>query len=279
LEKVFKNFKNKFHEETKISFYRHKKNLGVYWNLMFAFDKCHGSYVIFMQHDDWLIDKNFLSDAIKKLDGDNEIKLVVGNSEQEFSKQKSMSIETNKWIEINGSEYISKHLFFDMHPIFSTVIYRMSALKNNNYKDFFVESKKAHEMGVEIDECFVGLVLAASAGKVVITGKVVCVQGKPITAATNLNLHLLKKKGMDVGMFIPYYKLYNFFIINKNFNCAQEMKRLMVKQFCVRHINLKVLSFLKWDFNAILFMTMSFSFRVLRWLKKINIRQLFINKL
>lgn len=267
LEETVNKVKKNFDRNVDIKFFRQKENLGVYWNLIFCIEQCSGTYLTFMQHDDWFIDDNFYSEAIQHLDKNSKLNVVIANSKQELKKQKSMEIDTNDWININGSDYVSNHLFRDMHPIFSTVIYRKTPLIENNYINYFVTKNDADYMGVEIDECFVALILAAVSGEVLLTGKVVCIQGKPKTAATNLNLHLLKKKGMDVGMFIPYFRLYKHFRTIKNTSCINEMKRLIIKKFCVRHINFRVLKYLNWDFQALRLMFLSFSFRCIRKIK------------
>ena len=270
LNETVESAKKMFHDKIKIKFFRQEKNLGVYWNLIFALKKCTGPYVTFMQHDDWFIDNNFYKESIEKLNENDDLKVVIANSEQEFSKQKSMKLSQLERIEMDGSKYVCEHLFYDLHPIFSTVIYKKDAFIDNEYDKYFVSKENADYMEVEIDECFVALILAASSGKVLISGKVVCIQGKPKTAATNLNLHLLKKKGMDVGMFIPYYKLYKHFSTIDNLNCIKEMKRLIIKKFCVRHINLRVLKYFHWEFEAIQLMFISFTYRCFRKLKKIS---------
>lgn len=268
LEETVNAIKKNFDKNIDIKFFRQKENLGVYWNLIFCLDHCSGSYLTFMQHDDWFIDNDFYLEAIQHLDKNSKLNVIIANSKQELSKQKTMVVDTDDWINMNGTDYVSNHLFYDyMHPIYSTIIYRKIPLIENKYVNYFVTKKDADYMGVEIDECFVALVLAAVSGEVMLTGKVVCVQGKPETAATNLNLHLLKKKGMDVGMFIPYFRLYKYFRVINNSACVNEMKRLIIKKFCVRHINFRVLKYLNWDFQALRLMFLSFSFRCIRKIK------------
>jgi len=264
LEKVVNGFKNEFSKNTKVIYYYHKENLGIYWNLMFAFGKAKGEFLVFMQHDDWFTDDNFFLNCIKKFEDDKNIKVVIGNSESEKTKQKSLLIDEDFLKDMDGSTFVNKNLFRDMFPIFSAVIYRMEALIQTNYKDFFVGYESAEYLEVEIDECFAGLILAASSGKVSISGKIICIRGEPDTAATKLNLHLLKKKGRDVGMFIPYYKLYSYFLKVENKLCEKEMIRLMIKEYPVRHINFKVLSYLGWEFKSIILMHWSFFYRVKR---------------
>ena len=80
LEMLVKEFEKFQNNRFKIRYYRQPSNLGMMDNFTFAVRQATGKYLVPMAHDNWLIDKSFISEAAKIMEANPNCYLSIGNA-------------------------------------------------------------------------------------------------------------------------------------------------------------------------------------------------------
>lgn len=253
LQDIIDGKKNKCDSRLSIKFFRQKVNLNYYWNLQFVLGKATGQYIVLLDHDDWLIDKNYFSDSIKAIEDQPNCYLSVANTFLEKSPQTIFNLSYDNWHYVNGAVFIKNYLFTTIHPSRSAVMLRFDKLKEIGYEKFIVEKKSAGIMKIMPDEAFVLVCLLAGVSDIAITGRVVSVRGLP---PESLSRTALWHKSGGLKMFIPFFLLYQHF---KKIGChdgVQAMVHNLLLRYPCQTVNVEMIRYLNFNRLAIVFMTL-----------------------
>ena len=244
-----------------IKYFRQKENLNYYWNLQFCMKEATGQYLVLLDHDDWLIDCDFFSDAIKAIEDRTDCYLSIANTFIERSPQTILNVHYDRWHYVDGPALIKNYLFTTIHPSRSAVMLRFDKLKELGYEKFLVEKNSAKKMNIMPDEAFVLICLLASAGSIALTGRVVSVRGMP---PDSLSRTAAWHEAGGQKMFIPHFLLYRYL---KRIGCAdgvQAMSHNLLLRYPCQSFNTELIRYVGFDRLAIAFMTLGilwFNFR------------------
>ena len=233
-------------EGISIKFFEKKTNLGYYWNTEFVISEAVGKYLVMLDHDDWLINKDYFSDVISVMNSNN-CTVGVGNTFLEKSAYPMMKIYYDQWHIIPGGQYIKNGLFGDLCPSRSAVLMRLDLLKNLNYQKYFIKKEVATKINIHPDEGFITIALLLSQGSVALTGKVVSVRGDP-GGSFSKSQKWVRDSGYKV--FIQHYELYKYFVKIGFGDGAIAIKNCIIRLHPCGTINYQVIKFLKFDKEA-----------------------------
>ena len=123
---IIKSFKNK-----KIKYFKNQYYKKLYHSRNLAIQKCKGDYVTFLDSDDWW-KKNKLSEQIKLLNKEKDVKIIYSNFFLYFQKNKLKK----KAFEFKlPSGFISKKLLRDYCVGILTVLIKKEILLKNNFNE------------------------------------------------------------------------------------------------------------------------------------------------
>lgn len=165
----------KYGDCVNIEYIRHENNKGIYWNTRFIFEKSNHPYRVLMQHDDYIVDDLYTDKILNTFKNQNNCSAIVFNAITEYSKNLSYQVDQDKLID--GRTYLTKHLFRDIHPSYSSVVLNTNYLDWDAYKSTYIDKSRAHAMKVEIDECFQILSLLSLKGDICVFKDVATVRG------------------------------------------------------------------------------------------------------
>jgi glycosyltransferase involved in cell wall biosynthesis len=240
-----------------IKYFRQEINLGYYWNLQFVINEAVGKYLVLLDHDDWLIDPDFFSEAVKAMDGKPDCFLSICNTLPEKTPYPFMDIYYENWHYVNSGKFIKNNLFSynKIHPSRSAVMMRFDKLRELDYKNYFIDNASAKSMKIQPDEAFVLILLLSSLGSIALSGRIVSVRGEPIGS-----LSTSSEWGRDSGCrsFAQYFLLYEYF---KKINWLEGVDAMLehLINYQISAINIEMLRYLKFKKLAIIFMATSCS--------------------
>ena len=252
-----------------IKYFKQSENLGYYWNLEFAAKQASGNYLLMLDHDDWIIDRNYFKFCIEEMEQNPNCSFCISNTLLEYSPFPILDINYQNWHSINGLHFLEKYLFGALHPVRSSVVMRLDLLKELNYFDFFIGKDKARLLGINPDEAFVSLALLSQSGSVSMCGRAMVVRGEPPDS-------LSKRRDWYYAAgnksFIQYYFLYKYF---KKKGCREGVF-IMIKNLIFNHpvpsINIKLLKLFSYEKDATIMMIIgAFYFRI-RWISLLPYR-------
>lgn len=254
LKSLIEAMKYKCDTEIYIKYFRQQTNLGYYWNLQFVIDEAVGKYLVLLDHDDWLIDPEFFSEAIKAMDSKPGCFLSICNTLPEKTPYPFMDIYYENWHYVDSGAFIKNNLFKRIHPSRSAVIMRFDKLKELKFKNYFIDKASATSMNIQPDEAFTLILLLSSLGSVALSGRIVSIRGEPIGSLSKTS-----KWGRDTGCrsFAQYFLLYEYF---KKISWRDGVDAMLehLINYQVSSINIEMLRYLKFKKLAIIFMTTSF---------------------
>ena len=234
-------------EGIKIKFFEQQTNLGYYWNTEFVLSKAVGKYLVMLDHDDWLINKDYFSDVISIMNS-KSCTVGIGNTFLEKSAYPMMNIHYEQWHIIPGGEYIKNGLFEDLHPSRSAVLMRLDLLKNLNYQNYFIKKEVAKKINIHPDEGFVTIALLLSQGSVALTGKVISVRGNP---GSGFSSKQKWKRDSGYKSFIQHYELYKYFAKIGFSDGETAIRNCIIRVNPCEKINYQVIKHLNFDREAI----------------------------
>lgn len=84
-------------EETnlQIRLLRNAESYGPYWNMLHSISLARGEYIYQIDHDDYLVDSNFIENAVGLFENIPELQLVIANSELENSERTTLPVLTS----------------------------------------------------------------------------------------------------------------------------------------------------------------------------------------
>lgn len=236
-----------------IKYFRQEVNLNYYWNLQFVLGEANGQYIVLLDHDDWLIDRNYFSDSIKAIEDQANCYLTIANTFCENSPQTILNFYYDNWHYVDGPALIKNYLFTTIHPSRSAVMLCFDKLKDLNYKEFFIDKGSANIMKIMPDEALVLVCLLASVGDIALTGRVVSVRGVP---PESLSRTTSWHEAGGQKMFIPHFLLYQYF---KRIECRdgmQAMSHNLLLRYPCQSINVEMIKYLSFNRSAIAFMVL-----------------------
>ncbi len=259
LVEEFRGFEN---DDLSIKFFRQPKNLR-HDNMSFLFDQCTGKYFVNMQHDDWWTDKNFLTEAVKLMEGHQDCHMCVANSEIEGTNGRTMmNVSSNpdakdRWRVLEGDAYI-KLFGSDQIGIQarSAIVLDLSAARSFGIfrYPYNVEESLAKKLAIMGDDGFSFQFLLSSIGCVAITDKVVGVRGMPETSYSKA---LGWDKFVGQALFIVYYNLYKADLKGKHAYASKRRAKEMLFDYPVEKFNWKILQHYHYAPDAIWLTSMS----------------------
>lgn len=242
----------KYDPGLEIKYYYQKENLNYYWNLQFVLSQAIGKYIVMLDHDDWLIDKNFFSDSIKTIEEMPDCHLSIANTLIEGAPKTMVNFPYQNWHYVNGNILMKKNLFsHTIHPSRSAVMLNFDKLKELNYMQYFISKEAGQKLNFIPDEAFVSICLLASIGKIALTGRVVSIRGEP---AQSLSKTISWRKSGGEKMFIQYFLLYQHFLLTGCKDGVQTMVQNLLFVYPCHKINFKVLKYLNYNSYAVIFM-------------------------
>ena len=91
--------------------------------------EANGKYVVLLDHDDWMIDQNYFTDAIKAIEDRSNCYMSIANT---FMKilQRLFKFYYQNWHYVDGARLMKKELFQNiLHPSRSAVLLNLDKLK------------------------------------------------------------------------------------------------------------------------------------------------------
>lgn len=238
-----------------IKYFRHEKNIRGIDNTIFGFDQCKGEYGVNIQHDEWFVDCNFLSETVQIMEQDPECYLCVGNAyEEDQIGTKMLNIPNkyinNKWNILTGEEYISIMGVDEMgHPAWSSIIFNIEKLKSLGgfHYPFNLPSSYADDLDILPDEFFACQFLLSSVGNIALSDSIVSIRGRPETSFTlsNKNWH----KCIGQAAFVVHYNLMISNHDGKYIIAMKKRAKKMLNLYPVERINKKIFKLLNNDEN------------------------------
>lgn len=242
-------------EGLSVEMYRNSTNLRPYWNLHFGRQYVKGKYLIYFPHDDYFVDTDFITNSIRLFAEDDRCKLVIANTSVENTNVAMLSVCQPEYARYVGNNYIISELWSSLHPSYSGVIFDYNYVLNKGYDSFVLDAQVQGRMGLEPDEFFQALILAAEDSNVYISGKIVSIRGNPDTSYSKSSFWA--KKASE-SCFIPKYQIYRYFAKKEKLAEAQFFKLLLITYTPINVINFSILSSLKYSRVAVESMFISY---------------------
>ena len=247
--------------DLEIKYYRQKENLNYYFNLQFVLGEANGKYVVLLDHDDWMIDQHYFADAIKAIEEQPDCYLSIANTFMENTPETFLNFYYQNWHYADGNIVMKKDLFQNtLHPSRSAVLMNLNKLKELNYKQFFISKETGQRLNTMPDEGFVLICLLAAIGKIALTGRMVSVRGVPLDSLSRAAW------GGGQKMIIPYFLLYQHFLLTGCRDGVQTMIVNLVMRYPCQNIDFKILKYLNYNPFAIMFMVLGviwFNFKLI----------------
>ena len=234
-----------------IKYFWQEKNLNYYWNLQFVIDQASGKYIVLLDHDDWLIDTNYLFDAVLAMEGRADCFLSIANTFFENLPKTILQFHFQNWHYVDGSQLIKNQLFSSIHPARSAVVLRLDKLRELQYQKYFIDKNVGNTIGVMPDEAYVLICLLASSGMVALSGRVVSVRGTPPGSLSNTTFW---NKSGGQKSFISHFLLYKYFREIRCVDGTQAMAHNLILRYPCKRFNSRIIKHLNYDKVAIFFM-------------------------
>lgn len=269
LEPLVEEFKCFENDLFSIRFYRQKSNLGVMGNTTFVFEQGTGKYMVPMAHDDWLIDKRFLVEAVEIMETNARCYICVGNAEIEKTNGRKMiklpnSIDAkDKWVIIGGDVFCnmwglqgwSGSMGWSTAIVLNLPVAR--SLGAFHYP-FMVGETLAKKLAILPDDGFSYLFVLSSIGSVAITEKVVSVHGMPEDSYGKSEGW---SKVANETMFVIFYNIYQAKLDGQYAQSIKKRSKKFVLQASVKRINPKIIRYYNYKPEVIFLMLLSYMSR------------------
>lgn len=248
-------------EQKTINIYRNKRNLGPYWNFHEARKYVKTKYAMFFPHDDCLVDKDFIKDSMKIFEEQADCSVVIGNSIIENSDYMLMPISFWPFVRFDGDCFIEGPLWGPLHPSYSGLIFDYSRIIAKGYDDFLLSEEACKKLGLEPDEFFLSIMLAAENSSVFISGRLVSVRGNP---ADSYSKTLFWRTRGALSCFIPQYQMYRYFMSKNKLMIARRIAKNIIFRYPVESLSLAPFKLIGYEKPALYLYMSSFLVSKLR---------------
>jgi len=233
-------------EETnlQIRLLRNAESYGPYWNMLHSISLARGEYIYQIDHDDYLVDSNFIENAVGLFENIPELQLVIANSELENSERTTLPrTHESGFRYFEGISFLRNHLFDEIHPARSGYIMNYKTLVKAKFEDVFFPQHYFDSQSIYPDESFSLPVILCSFGDVIVSSEIVSVRGNPPNSFSKTDFW---QKNSNVSVLIQHCRLTQFLFTNKKYVAGLIMLRACL--YGSKHspkISLRNLSILK----------------------------------
>ena len=213
----------------RIRYFRQPANLGVSDNFAFAVNQATGKYLIPMSHDNWFIDKKFISESVEIMETNSECQMCVANATYEGTKTEMLSLPDHikakdGWKILEGDIFIRLWRSGGLGWTQVFVLNTQSTQSHGAFDEpFQVNKSLAMKLDLADDNVFGFVFVLASIGSVALTGKVVCEIGTPMNSYSRSDKKWHKTR--TKVKFIVFYNIYKAPLPGKSAQAAREMAK------------------------------------------------------
>ena len=189
LEPLAQEFQLMANNDLVIRFFRHTTNLGVMGNFTFAVRQATGKYLVPFAHDNWFIDNDFLAEAVAIMESEPECHLCVANAVFENSANRMLTFPAyldvaDHWIVMEGGAFVRLWL---KSPAAGGIGWTQVVVVDNHTaralrafeEPYLVSQGLSQQLDIPQDNLMAFVNVLSAAGRVALTGKVVCAIGTP----------------------------------------------------------------------------------------------------
>ena len=275
LAKEFEKFQN---DRFKIRYYRQPSNLGMMDNFTFTVRQATGKYLVPLAHDNWFIDKSFISEAVKIMEANPNCNLSVGNAVYENTNLEMLHLPDNikakdSWEILEGDIFIRLWRSGGMGWSPAIVLDNRIAHSLGAFDEpFLVNGALAKKLDLADDNVFAFVFVLSSIGSVALTGKAICEVGTPANAYSRSGQW---KKTRGKVKFIIFYNIYKADLTEKSARAVKEMAKKQAVEQAVRAniFDLKIMRHYNFSIEIIYLMSLSLLKGPRRFLKKLRKRK------
>jgi glycosyltransferase involved in cell wall biosynthesis len=205
-------------ENLQVRLFRNSVSYGPYWNMQKSISLAKGKYVYQIDHDDYLIDPNFIEKAVAHFESNPNLQLVIANSEIENSHRTTFSRSSQSNFQLfDGLQFLSKHLFKDIHPARSGYIMNYQSLVNINFEDVFYPLNYFDGSDIYPDESFSLPVILCGIGDVMVSHSVVSIRGNPQDSFSKSKFW---RDNSSISVIVQHLRLTNFLFSQRKLKVA-----------------------------------------------------------
>jgi glycosyltransferase involved in cell wall biosynthesis len=234
LAKEFEKFQN---DQLKIKYYRQPSNLGMMDNFTFTVRQATGKYLVPLAHDNWFIDKGFISEAVTIMETNPNCNFSIGNAVYENTNLEMMTLPDNVKAK-DGWEILEGDIFIRLWRsgglgwtpaivLDSQIAHSLGAFD----EPFIVNRALAKKLNLADDNVFAFVFVLASTGSVALTGKATCEVGTPESAYSRSDKW---RKTRAKVKFILFYNIYKANLTGKSARVVKEMARKQAVEQAVK---------------------------------------------
>ena len=272
--------------DSRIRTFRQNHNLGVLENQMFTLDQAVGEYCVFLQHDDWFIDRSLLRE-VNEYSKSGRPPLLIGNALLESEHPYPMFIPSNfpdvfqessseTWSLVPGS-IVAKYLCPPvgrrcMSVSWSSVFFNREMLMSKNGFTYKYLTQKHLESKIDAytsEENMVAFWNLLEEGNIFVNPSPISYRGRPETAFSNSPSHPGKGRKNDIEFFNLYFgsKLLKYRWLKRIFikRCVT-LGLVKINPFIIRHLGVSKLT------SRVLLMVYFYKVQtwVISWTKRIH---------
>ena len=275
LEMMVKEFEKFQNDRFKIKYYRQPSNLGMMDNFTFTVRQATGKYLVPLAHDNWFIDRDFISEAVKKMEANPNCNMSIGNAVYENTNLEMMKLPDNikakdSWEILEGETFIRLWRSGGMgwSPVIvldNQIAHSLGALD----EPFIVNRALAQKLNLADDNVFAFVFVLSSVGSVALTGKVICEVGTPESAYSRFDRW---RKTRAKVKFILFYNIYKANLTGRSAQTVKEMAKKQAFEQAVRAnmFDLKIMRYYNFSTEVIYLMILSLLKAPRRFRKKLK---------
>jgi glycosyltransferase involved in cell wall biosynthesis len=271
LEPLAKEFAQFDDDNFKIKYHRQSSNLGFSGNLAFAVEQTTGKYLIPLPHDNWFIDKNYITQAVEVMEQNPECYLCIANSVFEHLNDEMLKIPDklnakDRWVFLKGENFIRLWRKGGMGWTQSSLMHKDTALSLGAfYEPFSLSPALAAKLDTAQDDVFAPIFLLSSVGDVALNGKVVSIAGCPEGSYSQSEIWEKTKKKTK---FVIFYNLYRANLEGKNVQAVKEMSKKQALDYVEQLLDLKLLRYYQYSIDLLPLMGLAIIKILKRFVKK-----------
>jgi glycosyltransferase involved in cell wall biosynthesis len=260
----------------KIRYFRQPSNLGISDNFTFSVNQATGKYLIPMSHDNWFTDKSFISEAVEIMEANSECHMCVANAIYENTKREMLNLPDNlnakdRWEILEGDIFIRLWRsggigWTQVFVLDNQIAHSLGAFD----EPFLVSKPLAKKLDLADDNAFAFVFVHSSIGSVALTGKVVCEIGTPNDSYSRSNKKWRKTRGKV--KFIVFYNISKSSLEGKHAQAVKEMAKKQAYEYIHKILSFKIIQHYNYSFEIIRLMGSSIVKKLLKKIKKLQIK-------
>jgi len=261
-----------------IKYFRQPSNLGVSDNFTFVVNQATGRYLIPMSHDNWFTDTRFISEAVEIMEINSECYMCVANCVFEDTKRELLTLPDHIkakdcWEILEGDIFIrlwrSGGLGWTQAYVLDTrIAHSLGAFE----EPFLLNKSLAKKLDLTDDTLWGFVFVLSSIGSVALTGKVVCVAGRPEGSYSQASEKWLQTRTKI--KFIILYNIYRARLTGKSAQVAKETAKKQAVEQALREniLDLKIIRHYNFSLELIYLLSAYKRKEIRHFLKKLKKR-------